>query len=433
MRVMDNSPIDVPAVGRLVKETYAVGQLADCCLYVLSSNASSMVEKAKEVFDGLMKSMGADKLLNKYDFEVLDKLPVLDNHAILSKAIEDEKCQFLMSLFTPSKVEKQYLLLNTGEEKLYSDIAMVLYASERISKHSVSELLRQYALELPEAFSYEVNEAIKSEKFWKNYLVSVATDMFQPTFGMQATMPNIKEVLKIDGIITYKKKKEMMNRMIENIYKIRKHNDEKAEAELNYVLRSLDVESLKAILLKMSKKQLDTFYKTANPLIRAEESTMSLEIKYIGKLDPVQKTNGRYRLFLQKDYDQIQVHFARRDTFILYLIYLIDKHERNDVDTINIEDYEQQFKDLYGEVYVPEEAAAMYNAMVKCHDKDGNPQQPQIKHCYADIRSALIDGCEKLRELSSPFTLMDAQDHLKVLKDRITIPQNLIDLMKVRN
>ena len=199
------------------------------------------------------------------------------------------------------------------------------------------------------------------------------------------------------------------------------------------MLRSLDVESLKAILLKMSKKQLDTFYKTANPLIRAEESTMSLEIKYIGKLDPVQKTNGRYRLFLQKDYDQIQVHFARRDTFILYLIYLIDKHERNDVDTINIEDYEQQFKDLYGEVYVPEEAAAMYNAMVKCHDKDGNPQQPQIKHCYADIRSALIDGCEKLRELSSPFTLMDAQDHLKVLKDRITIPQNLIDLMKVRN
>ena len=56
MRVMDNSPIDVPAVGRLVKETYAVGQLADCCLYVLPSNASSMVEKAKEVFDGWIKT-----------------------------------------------------------------------------------------------------------------------------------------------------------------------------------------------------------------------------------------------------------------------------------------------------------------------------------------------------------------------------------------
>ena len=113
MRVMDNSPIDVPAVGRLVKETYAVGQLADCCLYVLSSNASSMVEKAKEVFDGLMKSMGADKLLNKYDFEVLDRLPVLDNHPMLGNAIKEERCQFVMSLYTPSKSDKQYLLLKS--------------------------------------------------------------------------------------------------------------------------------------------------------------------------------------------------------------------------------------------------------------------------------------------------------------------------------
>ena len=84
MRVMDNSPIDVPAVGRLVKEQYAVGQFADCCLYALPSNTGTMVEKAKEVFDGWIKSMGAEKLLNKYDFEGLGKMPVLDNHPMLS-------------------------------------------------------------------------------------------------------------------------------------------------------------------------------------------------------------------------------------------------------------------------------------------------------------------------------------------------------------
>ena len=183
MKVMDNSPIDVPAVGRLVKEQYAVGQLADCCLYALPSNTGTMVEKAKEVFDGLVKSMGAEKLLNKYDFEELSKMPVLDNHPILSKAIEEEKCQFLLPIYTPSQEEKQYLLLKTEEDKLYSDIAMMLYTSERISKHSMNELLKEFAKDTPEEFCEGLKEISKSEKFWKNYFVSLANDMFHAGIG----------------------------------------------------------------------------------------------------------------------------------------------------------------------------------------------------------------------------------------------------------
>lgn len=215
MRVMDNSPIDVPAVGRLVKELYAVGQLADCCLYALPSNTGAMVEKAKEVFDGLMKSMGAEKLLNKYDFDELGKMPVLDNHPTLRKAIEDEKCQFLLPIYAPSQEEKQYLLLKTEEDKLYSDIAMMLYTSERISQHSMNELLKEYALDTPEQFCDGLKEIAESEKFWKNYFVSLAHDMFHPTFGMRASEPKIKEVLKIDGIITHQKKSEMIDRMMD--------------------------------------------------------------------------------------------------------------------------------------------------------------------------------------------------------------------------
>ena len=50
MRVMDNSPIDVPTIGKLVKEKSAVGQLADCCLYVLPSNAPAFVEESRSVW-----------------------------------------------------------------------------------------------------------------------------------------------------------------------------------------------------------------------------------------------------------------------------------------------------------------------------------------------------------------------------------------------
>lgn len=428
---MDNSPIDVPAVGRLVKEQYAVGQFADCCLYALPSNTGTMVEKAKEVFDGLVKSMGAEKLLNKYDFEELSKMPVLDNYPILSKAIEDEKCQFLLPIYTPSQEEKQYLLLKTEEDKLYSDIAMMLYTSERISKHSMNELLKEFALDTPEQFCDGLKEIAESEKFWKNYFVSLANDVFHPTFGMRASEPKIKEVLKIDGIITHQKKSEMIDRMMDNITSFRKGKDEKAEAELNYVLSSLDIESLKKFLTRMSKKQLETFCKTANPKVLAEESTMKLEIQYEGKIDPVKKADGKYRLHLCKNNKDVQVHFGRREAFILYLIYMIDKHERDTVDTLKIESFKTQFKSLYEAVYAKDGTAEVrFDKMVRHTDHEGNPQQAQIKHCYLDIRMAVSDGCEVLRELPAPFILADAKDHLYAQKNKMSIPQVLIDMMK---
>ena len=429
MNVMDNSPIDVPVVGRLVKEEYAVGQLADCCLYALPSNVNAIAAEGKEVFEKLLVSMGEKQLLNKYDFEVLERMPVLDNHPTLDSVIKEEQCQFVMSLYTPSKADKQYLLLKTEREKLYSDLAMMLYTSERISKHSVNELLKDFAIDTPDVFCDGVKEAAKSEKFWKNYFVSIASDMFHPTFGMRASLPKIREALKIDGIITHQKKSAMIDRLMENINKYRRNRDKEAEAELNYVLSSMDIESLKRVLTKMSKKQLETFCKTTNPMILAEESTMMLEIKYVGEVDPNNRADGNYRLFLHKSYDRIHVHFGRREAFILYLIYIIDKYEHDKVDSLNIEDCRNVFNSLYKAVYDQDDGNSRFDKLIgRGKDENGNLMPSQIKHCYSDIRIAVSDGCEKLRELPAPFILADPNDHLYVLKNRLSVPQTLIEL-----
>ena len=429
MRVMDETPIDVPAIGKLVKEQYAVGQLADNCLYVLPSNTKVFVMEAKRVFDELIQSMGEAQLLNRYDFEVLEKMPVMDNHPTLSNAIKEEQCLLVMPLYTPSKTDKQYLLLRSEEWKLYNDMALMMYTSERITKHSVNELLKELAWDTPETFCDSLKDAVKTETFWKNYFTTLASDMFHPTFGIRPSLPNIRETLNIDGIITHQKKSAMIDRMMENISKFRKNKDKEAEAELNYVLDSLDIESLKKVLTKMSKKQLETFCKTTNPKILAQESTLNLEIRYIGKVDPVSKADGRYQLFLHKDYDQVQVHFGRKEAFILYLIYLIDKHEHDNVDSLKIENYRNKFSSLYKEVYVQDEGLARFDKLIgRGKDDDGNRMPPQIKHCYSDIRMAVSDGCERLRELPAPFILSDANAHLYVLKNRISIPQNLIDI-----
>ena len=73
----------------------------------------------------------------------------------------------------------------------------------------------------------------------------------------------------------------------------------------------------------------------------------------------------------------------------MYLIYIIDRHEHENVDTLKIESLKSQFKNLYETVYGMGDAELRFDRMVKHTDGKGNPQQAQIKHCYSDILNGI--------------------------------------------
>lgn len=428
MKIMDNSPMEVPAIGRLVTEKYALGQFVDCCLYLLPSNTQTIASKAKEIVDELFQPSKRNLYLNSYDFEVLEKMPVLDNHPQLNSAIEEAKCNFILPLNTPHLSGKQYLLLHSEEEDLFQNLALMFYTSERISKNSVKEVLRQFALFETDDFCKMFGEVVDFDKFYKNYFANKASSAAQPNFGMRPSMTTLRKALDIEGEVTFRKKSEMIERMKENILKYRKNRDKKADAELSYILDSIDVDTFLVFLSELPKYQIEKFCDTANPQRQAEESKMSFEVKYVGAPDSLMSTDGKYRLFLRKDFDQIQVHFKRKDSFVLYLIYLIDKLRNETVDSLDIKGLKQQFVKLYEEVYPGDDGTSRFDSMIKHVDGKGNPRQAQIKHCYADIRESVGDACEKMREPSAPFVLKDAQDHLFVLKERILIDDALLKL-----
>ena len=84
---------------------------------------------------------------------------------------------------------------------------------------------------------------------------------------------------------------------------------------------------------------------------------------------------------------------------------------------------------MYLAVYGQDEGDSRFDKLIgRGKDENGNLMPSQIKHCYSDIRMAVSDGCEKLRELPAPFILADPNDHLYVLKNRLSIPQTLIEL-----
>ncbi len=451
MKYIDTTSIDVPTVGKLVKEDIPATVFVDNRIYALKSCDKRLVEEGNQTFVNLMKSMDEKDLLNRYDFEVLDKLPDISNSPRLSKAIDEEKCQFIMSLNTPNLAEKHYLLLRTDKDRIVNDIAMMIYTSEHLSKHSVYEMLHRYAKENPTNFCHDINSIIKNEHFWRNCVSSVAMnrvssvvmDWFSPIFGIRPSMPDIKQKLNIDGIITYQQKKKIMGRMMANIKKIRKTNDPKAEAELNYIIMNLDIESIKDIIKNLPPSYLALACKKANPEKLGEESDVKLIVKYMGK-----DKEEKYSLFLHKGQQHVPVHFRLRDSFIVYLIYLIDKHESDNVDTIDIKLFEKEFNKLFKAVYgqdkgrnlkkteenddknVKREEANRFKRLIRKYDQDGNQVNSQLNNCFHDIRSSISKACEQLKELPSPFILSDAYDHLHMQKNKINIPDSLIELMK---
>lgn len=429
MKIIDKTPIEQPAVGRLVTLNNALGSLADCCLYLLpeSKELATDVEKVVAYLSG-PDAEGA--YLYEYDFEALEDNEALEGQVKLLDGITSENANLLMPLKTPHAAAKQYLVARADKDDVITKVSLMLYTSERISKHSYGEVLRQYALAHPDDFFGTLETQFENNGLWTKVAQSIAGGLSSIAFGSVKGMVPSGEISFSPRSVSFRKKTEMLDRMKDNIKKFRKNHDPQAEAELSYLLDGLDKDTLLAILTALPKQQLEVFYKTANPRLLAEKSKMKLEVRHVGSLDKKYRTNGYYRLFLSKDMDQVQVHFKYKESFVVYLIYLIDKLQKEEVDSLSIKDYQLQFLSLYGASYNDTEADALdrFTELFRNFDKNGDIRQAQLKHCYSDIRTSLSAACAKMEELPAPYILQNYHDHLFVLRENIIVENKLVDL-----
>ena len=219
----------------------------------------------------------------------------------------------------------------------------------------------------------------------------------------------------------------MIERMKYDIMEYKSNKDSKARDNLKFIIDNLDPDMLLSFISKLPKPIVERFCMEANPMRQAEMSSLKIIVRKACGNDRIAGTDGNYRLFLEKDGVSENVHFRYRETIIVYIIYLIDKLTHDEVDSITIKERRKQFLELYGMVY-GERAETRFDDLVKPFDKDGNPRQTQLKHCYSDIRHSVGNVCERLCEPSAPFVMKSANDHLAVLKENITVPDELMVL-----
>ena len=156
----------------------------------------------------------------------------------------------------------------------------------------------------------------------------------------------------------------------------------------------------------------------------AEKSSMKFVVKWMGRTDKKRKNDGRFRLFLNKEGKEEQVHFKRKSSFILYLIYLLDVYRSEKAEAIDLAKRNTQFCDLFYKVYAYEGGMEQFKTL---HGK-GNSEQELLRHCLSDIRLAIRHTCELLNEEASPYILDNKQSYLRVLKKNLVFDERIFEM-----
>jgi len=427
MRVMDNSPIDVPAVGRLVKETYEVEQLQDCHLYIMSPNEDAIVSEANKVFEMLMEKMGSSQLLNDYRLESLSSGLKFDNHPKLMQAIKDDMSNIVMPLSTPSRSDKQYLIVRSEVQDLFTHIPLMIYTSERVSKFSVAEQMKVFAQEEPEEMQEFLRECLKNDAFLKRYVTGSTSNMVHPTFGMAMSKSVLKSKIGIEGKITHQDKLKMMENVEENFVKARR--DENLDAQITLLIQSMDAEDMKRFVYSLNKKQQGKFFQMLNTKRTGEEADAWLEVRYEGEIKSDSRTKGRYRLYVNKGKKSELVEFTNSDAFLIHLLYIIEKVLADDVNTLDFDRYKDLFVSLSWEVYRFCDGEERFKKIVKGRDAEGNSRERRLSDCLGDIKNSVSMSCKKLGVLPSPYYIENADEHLYVSKKDIFLPKELIEVI----
>ena len=308
----------------------------------------------------------------------------------------------------------------------------MIYTSERVSKFSIAEQMRMFAQEQPDDMLEYIKDRFDDDAFLKRYITGAASNMMHPTFGMAVSKSMLKNQIGIKGKITHKDKLKMMEDVEENFIKARR--DEKLDAQITWLIQSADAEDIKKFVYSLNKNQQKKFFQMMNTKRTGEESGAWLEVRYEGKIKSDSRTKGRYRLYVTNGKKDELVEFTNSDSFLIHLLYIIEKVISNDVNTLDFDKYKDLFVKLSWEVYRFCDGEERFKKITKGRDNEGNSKERRLSDCLGDIKNSVSKSCKKLGVLPSPYYIENSDEHLYVSKNDIVLPDELMDVInKWRN
>lgn len=439
MNAIDNISIEKPTIGKYITTSTPIEQLEEDCLYLLPSVCEELAKEVSDAFDKLCEATEEESRVNQYGLIVLEEELCTSDKEVVT-AIHDEGCNLIMLMHRPGQKDFRYLLVKIESGEAYNTLSSVIYIAERNTEYHLHELLHDAMLKHPDEFPELVKPIVSTSSFLKNFLTSAVHSLFQPTCGMVYSLPNIKEILGISNEnIDMHQKSGFYGRLKENLAKLRKHKDQKADAELTYISHGIPVENTVKILTYLTPAQLEKIRPLIDPRFAAANSQLQIEIcqpeekaGYVLPTDKKLKNDGTYQLFLNKGTSFEHTHFTHKSSYIVYLMYLCDRYIKKDeyapidmFDKSTEEAYTKLYKIIYP--YDPD-AKSSYMTLTSDYHECGKKRKARLSDCYSEIRFAVANACSKLDENSLPHFISNKDDHIYTLPINIHIPEKVLSV-----
>lgn len=224
--------------------------------------------------------------------------------------------------------------------------------------------------------------------------------------------------------------------------KLRKHNDQKADAELTYISHGIPIENTVKILTYLTPAQLEKVRPLIDPRAAAANSQLQIEIckpqekvGYVLPTDKKLKNDGTYQLFLNKGAAFEHIRFSHKSSYIVYLMYLCDRYVKKDeygpIDMLEKASEETYIK-LYNLIYPNDpDAKSSYMTLASDYNECGMKRKARLGDCYSEIRFVIANTCSKLGENSLPHFISDKNDHIYTLPINIHIPAQVLSVYEL--
>lgn len=443
MNNTDNT-IKAPSIGEVVVEDFGIGQLADNHLTLIAPQGSHIAEMAREVMNDFHESVPQDALYNKYELDVIEHLE-LCSHAKTKEHIDKTGCNLLVQLYTPGRSDKQILCVRTSIESIEDDIALTIYTADRISHNNIVEVVTGTLKDDPDNFDklmgYEqLPEDTSNNTLTKPFtgLVAVGANAVGAAVGVLGI--GLGAVAGIFGMVDDHDEEEKTEEgksskeiFLDMLKEYRHHPSPQLLAKITEVVETVPPKLIAEYLAWSSKRDQERFFEIT-PEDLANKSTMDLEIKRKNSVDSKSKNDGYYRLYFNKNglKEPYLVHFNRKESCVLYFLYLIDRKKGNkEIEATNFNKYKEKFKIAYDKIYGKGAFASSDKVVLEVFKKESSKSKYQkfLKDSIRYMREDVGGACEQLHEPSSPFVVNDIEEKLAALPKKITIPPELMEIL----
>ena len=380
-----------------------------------------------------------DERLYEYNVQVVARNGILSDGL---REVIDSGVNMIVPLSTPNSEGRHCLAVRMLRGELAEFLPALIAEAERLSRSAIEDALMNLAVQESKTCR-RLLARLRQGADDDDFAISVMSGAFADDDYDMALAPADDCMMSPSlSDVSYKESRRIFSRFVRNCKLVKRaermggditqaleQKVMKAKRELDFVFGTIwgankNMEDFKRFFLTQSDPKLkNSFDNYLNREKMAEQSNVSILIEHSADgIDPGRRNDGYYRVYADNGRQRVQVHFSRKPSCVVYMMYLLDRRRRgDDVDTLRIAKNKVLFCDIYRMVYGGSGVGSVFNGLT-AKITAGKPRQTRLKDCYLDIQHSLREAVGMLGETALPFIIPNENSHLTIRADKISVP-----------